>query len=264
DNFENVSEAAGGERFQLLLPVDEPNQFELLDSGVANLAIGTNGDDVFTFAADGVWGTYHVAQWNGDAEDSVSLAGFNRFHNAVSGNGGYDLLQLPSGDNGLLYSDLLSPAAASADATARLEGISEIAGNSGRDVIDLTDEYGGYAGDLLLKGGTGNDCLWAGKGADILVGGAGNDDLRGGQGDDIYLFDENWGSDTVLDDGGTLVFDNTLRGRLAFSATNGGTRITDGTNSIELSWTATAPEAIYADVGELVKLRRDTIKGFLA
>ena len=89
--------------------------------------------------------------------------------------------------------------------------------------------------------------------------------MRGGQGDDIYLFDENWGSDTILDDGGTLVFDNALQDRLVFKATaNGGTSITSGTNSVELSWRASAADAMYADVAELTKLRRDTIRGFLA
>ena len=225
--------------------------------------MGTTGDDIFNLTPDSAWGTYHVAQWNG-GEYAVDLVGFNRFYDAVSGNGGYDAVQLPNGDNGLLYSDLLSPVAAGAVASARFSGIAEIVGNSGKDVIDLTDAAGGYAGDVLLKGGAGDDHLWAGKGDDILVGGTGNDDLRGGAGDDLYLFGENWGRDTILDDGGTLVFDNALKDKLSFSATGDGTRITDGTNAVELTWQISASEVVYADVSELVKLRRDTIKGFLA
>ena len=264
DSFGNASAAADGEAFRMLLPVGEPKQYNLADSGAAKLVKGAKGDDLFPLVPDDVWGTCHVAQWNGDEEDTVDLADFNRFHDVVLGNGGYDVLQLPSGDNGLLFNDTLSPAASDADTEARLAGISEIVGNSGRDVIDLTDENGGYASDVLLKGGDGDDVLWAGKGNDILVGGAGNDDLRGGQGDDIYLFGENWGRDTLRDDGGTLVFDNALAGKLAFSATPDGTRITDGVNAVELTWNATADAVMFADVASLTEMRRDTIKGFLA
>ena len=263
DNFGNVSEAVSGEDFRLLLPVGTPKQINLSQAGVAELGKGTKSDEVFKLAADSAWGTYHVAQWNG-GDDAVDLVGFNRFYDAVSGNGGYDAVQLPNGDNGLLYSDLLSPVAAGVDASARFSDIAEIIGNSGKDVIDLTDAAGGYAGEVLLKGGAGDDHLWTGKGDDILVGGAGNDDLRGGAGDDLYLFGENWGRDTILDDGGTLVFDNALKDKLSFSATGDGTRITDGTNAVELTWQISASEVVYADVSELVELRRDTIKGFLA
>ena len=263
DNFGNASAAANGEAFQVLLSHAAPAEVALAGAGVAEMATGTSGDEAFRLTPDGNWGTYHVARWNGGS-DRVSLAGFNRFQDAVSGNGGYDLLQLPDGDNALLYRDLLTPKASGADGAARLAGLAEIAGGSGKDVIDLTDAAGGYTGDILLKGGAGDDRLWAGKGDDILVGGAGDDDLRGGAGDDLYLFGENWGRDTVLDDGGTLVFDNALQGKLTFSATSGGTRITDGTNSVELNWQADAAAVAYADVASLTELRRDTVKGFLA
>ena len=263
DNFGNISNAATGNAFQVLLPADEPHTVAPANAGVAESANGTTGDDAFVLTPDGAWGTYHVARWNG-GEDMVSLAGFNRFYDAVIGGGGYDVLQLPSGNNGLLYSDLLSPAAEGAEADGRLAGIAEIDGGAGKDIIDLTDASGGYAGDILLKGGAGDDRLWAGAGDDILIGGTGDDDLRGGSGDDVYLFDANWGHDSILDDGGTLVFDNALKDRLSFSATADGTRITNGQNTLDLTWSVTSSAVLYADVASLTEMRRDTIKGFLA
>ena len=219
---------------------------------------------MFNLTPNGEWGTLHVARWNGDTSASIRLAGRNRYYDALDGAGGYDTIQLAAGDNGLVYSDLLTPSASNADAAARLAGIAEIRGNSGNDLIDMTAAEGSYAGDLLLKGGDGNDHLWAGSGDDILIGGSENDDLRGGSGNDTYLFGTDWGRDTVIDDGGVLVFDCSQEGKLVFSATSDGTRITCGENTVELNWSVAADNVRYADISALTEFRRDTIKGFLA
>ena len=261
DHAGNVSERASGEEFKAVMPVEAPHAIALADG--ADLARGTVGDDVFGLAADGVWGTYNVARWNGGAE-TVSIAGRNRFHDALEGVGGYDVVSLPDGDNALLYRDLLSPSADGVEASARLAGISEIRGNGGSDVIDLTAASGCYAGDLLLTGGDGDDHLWAGSGDDVLIGGVGNDDLRGGAGNDLYLFGLESGQDKVVDDGGTLVFDSALQGKLAVSASGDGTVISDGQNTVSVSWQVRAGDLVFADVGELEGYRRDTIKAFLA
>lgn len=73
-----------------------------------------------------------------------------------------------------------------------------------------------YTGDgLTIRGGAGNDTIWANKGDnrlfgdagndrivgasgnDVIAGGIGNDRMHGGGGDDIFTFGENWGADTV-------------------------------------------------------------------
>ena len=221
--------------------------------------IGTASDDTFILMPNGVWGTYHVACWNG-GDDLVEIADFQRYYDAIDGAGGYDVIQLASGDNALMFTDLLTPVAAGGFAGSRLANIAEIRGGAGRDVIDMTAAAGGYAGDLLLKGGAGDDHLWSGNGDDVLIGGTGNDDLRGGAGKDIYLFGAGWGNDAIVDDGGTLVFDNSLQGSLTIS----GNCITDGTNSATVSWSVSEADIVFADVAELSEYRRDTIKAFLA
>ena len=231
---------------------------------MAELLKGTGKDETFSLVSDGHWGTYSVARWNG-ASETVSLKGFNRFYDAVQGGGGYDVLQLLSaGDNALLYADELSPVATSVDVQKRFSGISEIRGGDGRDVIDMTALSGAYGNDLLLKGGAGDDVLWAGRGDDVLVGGTGNDDLRGGAGEDIYLFGMDWGKDTIRDDCGTLVFDNALKRSLAFESLSTGTRIVSGENSVEVSWVVSETDVHFADVAELSSMRLNTIKTFLA
>ena len=80
----------------------------------------------------------------------------------------------------------------------------------------MTSQRFDYIGDgLTVRGGLGNDVIWANKGDnrlfgdegndrivgasgnDIIVGGAGNDSLHGGGGDDIFAFGGDWGQDTI-------------------------------------------------------------------
>lgn len=49
----------------------------------------------------------------------------------------------------------------------------------------------------MLNGGAGNDKLLAGSGGDTLNGGTGNDDLTGGKGADKFVFEANFGKDTI-------------------------------------------------------------------
>ena len=66
----------------------------------------------------------------------------------------------------------------------------------------------GEGGDDRLYGGRGVDTLVGGADADTLDGGEGDDILVGGAGTDIYVFDGEWGADTIQedDDGGFLRF----------------------------------------------------------
>ena len=115
------------------------------------------------------------------------------------------------------------------DAQARLAKIDEIYAGAGNDVVDLTSKRFEYVGDsVTVKGGLGNDVIWANKGNnllfgdagndriigadgdDVIVGGAGNDSLHGNGGDDTFVFGGDWGNDTVEQlEGGkvTLWFD---------------------------------------------------------
>ncbi|MBQ7651132.1 MAG: hypothetical protein IJS15_09245, partial [Victivallales bacterium] len=68
---------------------------------------------------------------------------------------------------------------------------------------------------MIVRGGLGDDVIWANKGEnrlfgdagsdrivgasgdDVIVGGAGDDTLHGGGGNDIFAFGGDWGTDTV-------------------------------------------------------------------
>ena len=66
-----------------------------------------------------------------------------------------------------------------------------IRGGDGDDVIWANK------GDNLLFGDAGNDRIVGASGDDLIVGGIGNDRMHGGGGDDVFTFCENWGIDTI-------------------------------------------------------------------
>ena len=119
-----------------------------------------------------------------DGGDSISGgAGTDRIH----GGHGDDMLRGRSGD------DLLEGGA----------GDDALQGGSGRDHI------AGQQGDDELDGGNGNDLLDGGSGDDELSGDRGDDLLRGGTGNDVYRFESGDGVDTIADDAGVVIFDDT-------------------------------------------------------
>ncbi|MBI3726912.1 MAG: putative Ig domain-containing protein [Burkholderiales bacterium] len=81
--------------------------------------------------------------------------------------------------------------------------------------------YGGKGNDTL-NGGKGNDYLEGNEDNDQLTGGEGNDTLRGGKGDDTYLFDGNYGKDTIFDsdEGGAVQING--------GVLTGGKKVTEG------------------------------------
>ena len=99
---------------------------------------------------------------------------------------------------------------------ARIAQINEIRAGVGDDIIDLTSQRFEYVGNgMTVRGGLGDDTIWANNGDnwlfgdagndrivgasgnDVIVGGSGNDSLNGGGGDDIFAFGGNWGQDNV-------------------------------------------------------------------
>ncbi|WP_182083849.1 calcium-binding protein [Aureimonas sp. ME7] len=69
----------------------------------------------------------------------------------------------------------------------------QLFGNLGNDAL-----YGNLGNDLL-HGGQGQDYLDGGQGDDTIYGDRGDDTLRGGLGADVFAFDPDNGSDTVVD-----------------------------------------------------------------
>lgn len=192
----------------------------IIDSvdGESTLAMGGPLNDTIIGSVDGVWSAAFSA-FNVETGQLVPIGGKTQSHDVFDGGDGYDIVTLGDTSDAFFLDNLFSPFYNGVQQT-RLLNIEEIQGGAGDDVIDLTSNL--YSiGDITLKGGLGNDFLWANDGNDFLDGGEGNDSLYGGQGDDTLVFDLNdisldggGDTDTVLFNGDTTNF-STLNSILA-------------------------------------------------
>jgi Ca2+-binding RTX toxin-like protein len=209
-------------------------------------------DDLFFAHRYDTWSSgYHakhlgsINDWNGTGTVE-HLDGKNMITDVFQGSTDANLLLLTDDANGdaLFVDDIYSDLPGTLEEQqARIALIDEIRAGVGDDIVDLTSQRFEYIGDgVVVRGGDGNDVIWANKGDnwlfgdagddrivgasgnDVLVGGTGNDTLNGGVGNDIFAFGGTWGQDIVeqsIGDGSSLLwFDGVERN--AFSlATDG-------------------------------------------
>jgi Ca2+-binding RTX toxin-like protein len=91
----------------------------------------------------------------------------------------------------------VTAAAAVAVSAATVALAAVVTGNAGDNTLRGTDQAD------RIDGRAGDDTLLARKGSDRLTGGRDDDRLNGGQtGAERYLFDDNWGNDTIADPAG--------------------------------------------------------------
>ena len=140
----------------------------------------------------------------------------------VDANGGNDIVLAGSGNDVVLggTGDDYILSGSGDDALSADEGRDTVWGQSGDDQIsggDDRDKLGGGSGNDTIDGGAGHDKIWGGRGQDDLSGGTGRDWISGGSGDDTidggagkdylsggwgndtFVFDDNSGSDFILD-----------------------------------------------------------------
>ena len=264
-----------------------------------------DGDpDLFFARSSGLWSEGYNARhegtlndWEGTGE-LVQLEGKNRISDIFEGSDDANVLVMTDDACGdALFLDDIYSAFPEAEQLARIAQIDEIRAGAGDDIVDLTSQRFAYeGGGMRVRGGLGDDVIWANSGNnvlfgdagndrlvgaagdDIIGGGAGNDSMHGGGGDDTFTFGSDWGNDTVeqLADGKvTLWFesgsaDNWNADTLAY---------TDGTNSVTVSGVTEVTLKFgddgseeFADLSSLgafadatsEKIFEDTAKGLLA
>lgn len=173
---------------------------DTLDGGTgADLLFGDAGNDTLKFGVDRWWQhdayvTNAGSPGKAGSGQRLEIEGMNRSLDAFDGGTGIDTMLGTSGNDAIVLDD----------GAQRMKNMEAIDAGTGDDVVDLTSPT--YAlGDMLIKGGAGNDVLWASSGNDILQGGDGCDRLDGGAGKAVL--DGGAGDDTLSDsDASSLLF----------------------------------------------------------
>ena len=208
---------------------------EFVSDGVPDapqvIAPAANGiGDLFFANAKGVWegdfAAKHVgvvSGWAGTGE-KVTLVGKNKLVDVFEGSTDTNILVMTDGAEGdaLFVDDIYSAFPDKIAAQSRLARIDEVRAGAGDDIVDMTSQRFEYIGEgLTIRGGDGNDTIWAtsgenflfgdagtdrvvgASGDDVIAGGIGDDSMHGGGGSDLFAFCSDWGVDTVeqLSDG---------------------------------------------------------------
>jgi len=206
-------------------PVEQPI-VSRVDSSPTFVKSDADGNaDVFFANAAGIWDSGYAAQhvgsvrdWGGTNEIAV-LYGKNRLADIFEGSTDANILLMTNDENGdaLFVEDIYTALPAELpEQQARIARIDEIRAGAGDDIVDMTSQRFEYTGDgLTIRGGDGDDTIWANKGSnmlfgdagndrivgasgdDVIAGGIGNDSMHGGGGNDVFTFCENCGTDTV-------------------------------------------------------------------
>lgn len=132
---------------------------------------------------------------------SVALSGTNVMEvignandNRISGSDGANRL------NGKLGADMIA-GGRGGDRIFGGNGDDDLSGDIGRDRLfggNGRDTVTGGEGNDILFGGNAKDTLLGGQGNDTITGGGGNDRINGQRGGDTFVFNGDWGRDTVL------------------------------------------------------------------
>ena len=221
-NYQMRVKANGSEEWTVATPVvaeEANNEPKLIRSNADGNA------DVFFVNTVGTWKFGYVAQhvgsigdWTGTNE-YTTLFGKNKLADIIEGSTDANILLLTDESNGdtLFVDDIYTASPGNiAEKQSRIAQIDEIRAGAGNDIVDMTSQQFEYIGDgLTIRGGEGNDTIWANKGDnflfgdagndrivgasgnDVIVGGIGKDSMHGGGGNDVFTFCDNWGMDNV-------------------------------------------------------------------
>ena len=258
--------------YQVRVKADDGEEWTVIEPVVAGEVtddpklVRSNADgnaDAFFANAVGTWGSGYAAQHVGSADDTwggtkerVSLTGKNRLADIFEGSADANTLLMTDDNNGdgLFVDDIYSASPNELGLSqSRIARIDEIRAGAGDDIVDMTSNRIEYIGSgLTIRGGDGNDVIWANKGDnglfgdagndlivgasgnDVIAGGIGNDRMHGGGGNDVFTFCDNWGNDEIEQLAGgkvTLWFVSGSEDKWNASTLT----YTDGDNSVKVS-----------------------------
>jgi len=163
----------------------------LIGGSAEDLLYGSTGDDAL-FGGDGadlLCGGAGVDELVGAGGNDIILIDAEDIN--IDGGAGYDRVYAETGSTALTL-DLTATHIEFVSGSAFGDAFSAI--GSTVSVKMLSQD-----GDDTLTAGDFADEIYGGNGADTISGGAGNDFLSGGADTDVFVFDESWGDDKILD-----------------------------------------------------------------
>ena len=186
---------------------------ELIGGGGADTLLGEAGNDRIIGGSgfDQIWGGDGWDEifgddgndmiYGGGKGDSISGGVGNDTLNGgdgwdvIWGGAGWDIIAGDAGDDTL-------HGGGQGDQIGGGGGNDKIYGGDGWDIIwggTGWDTLSGDAGNDTIRGGAKGDLIGGGAGADTIYGDAGWDVIWGGIGNDTFVFEANWGRDTIKD-----------------------------------------------------------------
>ncbi len=226
-----------------------------LDGGTGRDALNGGVDnDRYIFGP--VWGTDTIADASGN--DTVNFSTFTTGPSA-SGRLTIDLIGHP--DTPEIATDCPPCFRVDFPATVLIENAiggpeqDEIEGNN------LRNRLVGNGGTDVISGRGGADALLGGADGDELYGGTGNDALNGGDGDDQYVFEEDWGRDTITADAsgqdqihfGIVVFPPGSRGVVVDLAGGADAEVSSPVGTVDLASAATIEDVVGSFYPDLIR-----------
>jgi Ca2+-binding RTX toxin-like protein len=172
--------------------------------------VGGSGDDTFSFSGDG---SISGIISGGTGSDTLDYSAYN------PGDGSGVTVNLSTG----------SATGVGLGEAHSISGIENLVGSAYNDILS------GDEGSNVIDGGAGDDELYGLGGDDTLIGGSGNDLLAGGDGSDTYLFANDFGLDSVVEnaDSGSDTLDfSTVTNAMLFTLDNTGLSAGYGTSLV--------------------------------
>jgi Ca2+-binding RTX toxin-like protein len=161
-----------------------------------DLLAGGNGSDtafyITAVTANLANSTKNTGEAAGDIYDSIENLSGGNFSDALTGNGGRNVLNGYNGDDTLF-------GGGGKDYLEGGEGINSLYGGKGNDFLSTIE--GGFSGESnFIFGGSGADNVNSGSGDDTIFGGGGRDDIFSGDGRDVIK--AGGGNDVISSGGG--------------------------------------------------------------
>ncbi|MBS0265303.1 MAG: M10 family metallopeptidase C-terminal domain-containing protein, partial [Planctomycetes bacterium] len=210
-NQNRIGGKISGQVFQAVIVQDVATL--TIDTGTNDVA-GTDADQIAFATGLDTSDLTSVNLQTGRGNDVLDLREFtidNTIEVIVDGGADNDLYRFGPHSSGLLQINESLGGIDTLDFSSMTSGVTIDLANGNQQTVAGALQLQLSSNDVFenVTGGSGNDTLKGNQLDNVLAGGPGNDSLAGSVGDDTYVFADNWGIDTLTEEGGQDTIDFT-------------------------------------------------------